>query len=501
MHETALPEGEIAQDFGKRVKSAVIWRSGTQIFAQMLSWATTLAVIHILTPTDYGMFAMTTVVLAFMTFMSGYGFVSALVQSEKMDPNRVRQAFGLLILLNGTLALFQFWVAAPLAASYYREPMVAVLLRWQSLIFLSTPLIALSEALMTRELEFKKLAIVNLSTAVFGALMSLVMALADYGVWTLVATPIAMFWLRAIMLVVLTRFRVVPNFDLRGSGDILKFGLTLLASHGFWIVQSQSDIFIAGRHFDKHDLGLYSTALFITQIFASKFIPPLNEVAFPAYSRMQNDRPAMVAGFLKAVRLIMLLACPIYVGLALSAEPFVQVVMGKNWLEAIPILQILALAMPALTLQILFGPVFNASGNPQLTMRGAIFGALLTPMVYLSAVQFGVMGLAASWLLTTPLILSFAAYQARTYLGVPFRGLALALLPGLGTAIAMGAIVGAVDQIAVPMLWPTVPPLVHLIMLGLSGAATYVALLRFGARKTFDEVIALVIHRKSPAAG
>ncbi len=500
MEETAITDSDIPQDFGKRVKAAVIWRSGTQIFSQLLSWGTTLAVIHILTPADYGLFAMTTVILAFLTFMSGYGFVSALVQSETVDPNRVRQAFGLLILLNGGLALFQFLVAAPLAASYYREPMVAELLRWQSLIFLSTPLIALAEALMTRELEFKKLAIVNLTTAIFGALTSLIMALMDYGVWTLVITPIGMFWLRAIMLVVLTNFRVVPNFDLRGSGDILKFGLTLLASHGFWIVQSQADIFIAGRFFDRHQLGLYSTALFITLIFASKFIPPLNEVAFPAYSRMQADRPAMIAGFLKAARLIMLIACPIYVGLAIAAEPFVQVAMGDKWLEATPILQILALAMPALTMQILFGPLFNASGNPHITMRGAIFGALLTPLVYLVAVQYGVIGLAVSWLFTTPLLLAFATLQARTHIGVPVRGLLMSLLPGVATAVVMGGIVGTVDYIVVPKLWPDMPPLLHLILLGLAGAVTYVALLRFGARKTFDEVIALVVHRKPPAA-
>jgi O-antigen/teichoic acid export membrane protein len=465
----------------------------------MLSWGTTLAVIHILNPADYGMFAMTTVVLAFLTFLSGYGFVSALIQSEKVDPNRIRQAFGLLILLNGSLALIQLMVVAPLASVYYREPMVAELLRWQSLIYLSTPFIALPEALMTRELEFRKLAIVNLSTAAFGAIMSLTMALMDYGVWTLVATPIAMFWLRATMLVVLTRFRVIPNFNLRGSGDIWAYGLTLLAGHGFWIVQSQSDIFIAGRHFDKHQLGLYATALYVTQIFASKFIPPLNEVAFPAYSRLQNDRPAMLAGFLKAVRLIMLIACPVYVGMALAAVPFVEVIMGPKWTDATPILQILALAMPALTLHILFGPVFNAIGKPFLTMRGAIFGALLMPMTYLFAVQYGAWALAVGWLVAVPILLAFTVMQARMHLNLSVRKLAAAVLPGLGTALAMGFAVGGVDHFLLPYFWPTITALIHLPLLAITGAAVYVLLLRFGARATFDEVVALVVHRKAPA--
>jgi O-antigen/teichoic acid export membrane protein len=500
MQETEMPITETPQDFGSRVKSAVIWRSGTQIVSQMLSWGTTLAVIHILNPADYGLFAMTTVVLAFLTFLSGYGFVSALIQTETVDQNRVRQAFGLLILLNGSLALFQLLVAAPLAATYYREPMVAELLRWQSLIYLSTPFIALPEALMTRELEFRKLAIVNLSTAIFGAVVSLTMALLDYGVWTLVVTPIGMFWLRAILLVVLTRFRIIPNFDLRGSGDIWAFGLTLLAGHGFWIIQSQSDIFIAGRHFDKHQLGLYSTALYVTQLFASKFVPPLNEVAFPAYSRLQNDRPAMLAGFLKAVRLIMLIACPVYVGMALAASPFVEFVMGAKWTEATPILQILALAMPALTLHILFGPAFNAIGKPYLTLRGAIFGALLMPMTYIFAVQFGILALAASWFVAMPLLLMFTIMQARTHMGLSPRKLLAAVMPGLATALAMGLVVWSIDYVATHYVWATIPALARLAMLAVVGAATYVALLRFGARQTFDEVVGLVVLRKPPVA-
>lgn len=96
-------EGE-RQEFRDRVKSAVFWRSGTQILAQLISWGTTFAVIRILEPSDYGLFAVTSVVLVFLNFLNGYGFVSALIQSETVEPIRIRQAFGMLILLNAALA-------------------------------------------------------------------------------------------------------------------------------------------------------------------------------------------------------------------------------------------------------------------------------------------------------------------------------------------------------------------------------------------------------------
>jgi O-antigen/teichoic acid export membrane protein len=175
--EQGLDKGVSApDDFGNRVKRAVFWRSGTQIVAQIISWGATLAVIRILEPGDYGLFAMTSVVLVFMNFLNGYGFVSALIQSESIEPRRIRQAFGMLLLINGALALIQLLVAAPLAAAYYREPIIAEMLRWQALIYLSTPFLILPEALMTRDLQFRKPAIINLATAAVGAAVSLIRA-------------------------------------------------------------------------------------------------------------------------------------------------------------------------------------------------------------------------------------------------------------------------------------------------------------------------------------
>ena len=119
--------------FGTRVRSAVIWRSGTQILGQIISWGSTLVILRILDPSDYGLFAMTQVILAFLAFMNGYFFASSLIQADTVEPHQIRQAFGMLLIINCALALLQLAIA-PLAADYYNQPMVAELLRWQSLL-------------------------------------------------------------------------------------------------------------------------------------------------------------------------------------------------------------------------------------------------------------------------------------------------------------------------------------------------------------------------------
>ena len=212
----------------------------------------------------------------------------------------------------------------------------------------------------------------------------------------------------------------------------------MLVSHGFWIVQSQCDIFIAGRAFDNHDLGLYAEALFLTQIFAAKFVPPLNEVAFPAYARLQNDRAALSAGFLKAVRLIMLISCPLYLGMAVTAEPLVDVVMGPKWIEAVAIGRDARAGDAGDDAADIVPPALNALGLPQITLsqfdvrrdldadRLSVRGAIWC--------RWAGMGLAGGLSRLAGLHGISGAAACRLY---AWRAVAGSVLPGLGAALAM----------------------------------------------------------------
>ena len=89
---------------GAAVRSAVIWRSGTQIFSQLIAWASTFMVIRILSPSDYGYFAMTTVVMTLLGLINGFSFANGMIQRRDFDHAALRQLFGILIVLNAGLA-------------------------------------------------------------------------------------------------------------------------------------------------------------------------------------------------------------------------------------------------------------------------------------------------------------------------------------------------------------------------------------------------------------
>jgi O-antigen/teichoic acid export membrane protein len=298
--------------------------------------------------------------------------------------------------------------------------------------------------------------------------------------------------LRALLTTRAARLLVWPSFDFRGAGDIFRYGGVMAMGTMFWMIQNQADIFIAGHRIDPHALGLYSEGLFLTQIFTSKFLPPLNEVAFSAYARIQHDKAAVAAAFTKSVRLIMVIALPFYLGLAATAGPVVAVAMGPKWLEAGPIVHWLALAMPFSTLQILFAPASDACGKPGINVRNTATGMVLLPLAFLIGVHWGVTGLALAWLVVQPLYTVLTAWRTLPAIGLTAQALIAAIAPPVIAATAMMAAVVAADSV----LPVTLSPLPRLLLLAGLGAVLYGAALVLFARDTLVEAVQLVRGRK-----
>ena len=482
-------ENRASGDFGQQIRRAVIWRSGSQIAGQLIAWTSTFLVIRILTPQDYGLFALTQVMLILFTLLNGYGLAAAAIQRPDVDARTMRQIFGLLVLVNLALALAQI-ACAPLAAAYYREPMVADLLRVQALIYLTNPFSALAYTKLARTMEFHRQAQVNLVSALAGAGVALGGALAGWGVWALVWAPIALFATRALGLTIAARTWMWPSFDFRGSGAIARYGGLFAVGQFFAFVQGQSDILIAGRWFDVHLVGVYTTALMLTQIFNNKVIPPLNEVAFAAYSRMQDDRPALVAGFTRSVRAIMIAAMPFFFGLAVVAEPLVLTLLGDKWREIVPLLLPLALAMPFWTLFTLFRPATDALGRPGIGTANTAAGAVLVPIAFLIGAKWGIAGIAWAWPVVYPLLLILAAARSLPVIGVGTGAFLRAVAPSVLAATAMALSVWLIDR-----MLPAMPQATRLAALVASGGLVYCLWLRLFARETVDDLIQLVRGR------
>jgi O-antigen/teichoic acid export membrane protein len=277
------------------------------------------------------------------------------------------------------------------------------------------------------------------------------------------------------------RAPIRPSFHFAGAGHIAGFGGVMTATQLFWFVQSQADVMIAGRVLDAHDLGVYTTGLFLAQLLAAKFVPPINEIAYAAYSRHKVTGPEPLTA---TIRLVMLVALPAYAGLAVVAPVLVPVLLGDKWLEIVPLLPVLAAAMAMLTLQILFAPATNARGVPLAALRITMLGSVVMPAAFLIGSQWGVAGFAWGWVCGMAVLTSATVTLSGRIIGLTWSGLARAIAPPLGAALVMAAGVA----LALGVL-PKLLPLAALAGAVLLGIPLYLAALRLIAPDRIAEAL------------
>jgi O-antigen/teichoic acid export membrane protein len=193
------------------------------------------------------------------------------------------------------------------------------------------------------------------------------------------------------------------------------------------------------------------------------------------------------------VRIIMLVAMPFGVGLALTAEPLVLTMLGEKWAETAPVVAILALAVPFVALRTIYQPAMNALGRPGVMAAISGAGAIIMPTGFMIGVHHGAVGMAWAWLAGFPLLTLIASALSLPVIGVRAGDLLGALRPALVASAAMAMAVLAADSVLPPL-----PPFWRLALLAASGASVYAAVLLLTARNLIDELIALVVRRTPP---
>ncbi|MEO8303621.1 MAG: lipopolysaccharide biosynthesis protein [Betaproteobacteria bacterium] len=472
-----------AEDLSGRVVRGAAWM-GTLIVARaVLTVGSTAILARLLTPTDYGYVAMATVVTELAAMLCVFGLPAILVQQQHVRRLDLDSGFWLSVFL-GVMIVSLLIAGSAVTADLFREPRLAPILWAMSSLILFEEVSAIHQSIVYRLLLFRYEFICQLANLLVRIAVSISLALAGFGVWSLVwatvagrATQFVLVW---YLIPYVPRFRFNMDFIRRN----LRTGGSYFGSAALNFIASSVDTATVGRAFGAAQLGYYQTGLALPEELRSRMAAAMQRVLFPAYSMVQSDHSAFQYGVLKSLRLLAAIAMPMGVGMAALADPIVRTLYGDQWLPVVPLLQILAIVGIMRALQALLSNIYRAKGRPDLDFK---IGLWLTPLLVLAVLigsRWGTAGVAVGVLLFN--VAHFAStYRALRLIELDPRKTLAQLLPAAGAAVFMGAALFALDAMR---LVPRSTVLVELIEQVAIGAMLFFAALFTISRSTIDEL-------------
>ncbi|MCC6916354.1 lipopolysaccharide biosynthesis protein [Nitrosomonas sp.] len=471
----------------EQVLTGLKWTAGGKLGAQIITWAITLIVMRLLTPDDYGLLAMATVFIAFMLMLSEAGLGPALIQKQDLDEASLRSVFAIVIIANiGLLLLFN--LLAPTIADFFNEDRLIPILRVLSLQFLLKIFDTLPGVQLYRQLRFRSLSLINFSTTIAGSVLTLLMAFAQFGVWALILGNLFSATLNVIAINIAAPVHLAPRFSLTGMRHLLSFGRNVTLSRILWFFFTQADTTIIGKLLGKETLGFYSISMQLASLPVQKISSIINQVAFPVFSRIQDD-PGQFRNFiLKAARILALVTFPVLWGISSIASEMVPLLLGEKWSSAILPLQLLALVMPLRMLANFLPSAVDALGRPDVTMRNVLLASIIMPIAFLVGCNWGLEGVALSWAIVYPLVFFINIQRMLLVIELRLSDFFYAITPAMGATIGMYLAVWTTAT----LLADNVDQWIKLLVMITAGMLAYAGLTLLFNKRGYHEVIDLV---------
>lgn len=378
-----------------RASRGVVW-SAADFWTQQASQILTFILVgNMLGPGPVGVMTMGLVTVLFVAAFVEQGFSDALIQRPRLEDTHFDTAFWFMLGL-GALGGMALWAATPAVAAIFSEPQLADIL---PLMAIALPCIAVAEcytAMIRRRLMFRQLAVRSMLAYGSGFVTALIMARLGYGIYSLVAFFLVSRILSALLVIAVSRTLPGVKLSRRAFADITGFGKHRVAQHVVAYLSLQSPRIVVGIFLGPVVLGLYSMAERLVAALNNGISGVLQRVAFPVLSSRQNDRRSFDPVMRDFLTFANLVALPVFMGIAVTSDRLVEVLLEPSWAPTSIVLQILCVAALAGPTNYILVAATNALGRPDLVLRLSLVSAAIRVPAVLAAAQLDVTATAAA---------------------------------------------------------------------------------------------------------
>jgi|tagenome__1003787_1003787.scaffolds.fasta_scaffold20964258_3 O-antigen/teichoic acid export membrane protein len=471
-----------------------VWSITQQVVIRFLSLVGFVVLARLLTPRDYGVVALATVFVSFLQIIAAAGMSQVLVQRREIDRADLDTVFWIGLGISAALTVLLAVAAWPLADAY-GEPQLRGVLQVLSLTFISVGAGSTHLAVLQRRLAFKGIATATIIGNIVATIVGIAFAYAGLGVWSLVVQTLLGSYIATAGVIALSGYR--PGSEVSGE----RFWGLFAASRHFvgtsfmYFLTGRTDDFLVGGVLGSAALGIYTIAYRLLTVMIDVLSASARSVAFPAFSRVQDEKERLSRAYSSATRMTAAISMPTFMFVCAAAPEIVHVLFGAKWAAAVPVMRILCLFGPVQAVMQFNGALLQSIGRARFVFWLQVGSTALQVVGFAIAVSHGIEWVAASFVirayLTAPVGLIAAAHSVDASLGEHLRG----VVPPLISTAAMVAVVLAVHA----ALAGSLAPLPLLLALMFAGAGVYLGVLWLIGRRTFSE--ALVYARAALGRG
>jgi O-antigen/teichoic acid export membrane protein len=458
--------------FGQKMARGATWMLLFKFVDRGLSFVSTIVLARVLVPADFGLVAMAMSVIALIELASAFSLEVGLIQRK--DPSRAHYdtTWTLRLALTLLCALLTAALALP-AASFYADPRLAPIMWVLAAGWLIEGLENIATVDFRRELNFRREFVFLAVKRVLAVAVTLGAALWFRSYWALIAGTLAGRVVGLALSYAMLAYR--PRFCLRAWRDVMGFSVWLFISNVLVFINSRVSHFVIGRTHGAGPLGLYTMAADLAALASSEITMPINRAVLPGLSRMAENEDGMRGGLVRVIAAVALLALPASFGLAAIAEPLVLTLLGARWIDAVPVVQVLAFAGALQAITATNQSAYLASGRsfvPVITQ--STLAAVLVALLVAFAGR-GVIGIAIAQLCATIAAVGVSVALMRRFLAVRATALLGAVARPLIAGALMAILVFALDRARFGLGADLAAPL-RLVFGLIAGAASYALL-------------------------
>lgn len=431
----------------KTVKG-VSWSFVDSIANQGITFLVGLVLARLLTPEDYSLIGIIVIFIAVFNSIVDSGFSNALIRKKDATDKDYNTVFVSNLVISIVLCA-TLYLSAPAIAGFFARPPLTDLLHVMSFIIIINAFAIIQRTILMKNIDFRTQTKISLISSISSGVVGIGMAVFGYGVWALVGQQLSRQGLNTVFLWIYARWYPRLQFSTESFRELFGFGWKLLVSCLIDTVWKEIYQVVIGKCYAPAMLGQYTRAQQFASIFSSNLTSIVQRVSYPVLSSIQDDKARLKAGYKRIIKISMLLSFVLMLGMAGCAKSMIQVMVGDQWLPAVPLLQIISFQMMLYPLHALNLNMLQVEGRSDLFLRLEIIKKAIAVGPILLGIFVNIY-----WMLAGSVFTGIIAYYLNAYYSGPAIGYSIKeqikdILPSFGIAIVMAAVVYAMSFIPV----------------------------------------------------